>query len=61
MAGLPRQRRRCPGEETPDLEHRPRGEHPGASEAWLAAAVVALLLLAVCCLTIVGVTALSTF
>jgi len=50
-------RRRSSGEETPDLERRPADEPGGPSELWLALVVVALLILAICCLTTVWVTA----
>lgn len=48
---------RCSGEETRDLEHRPVDEPDRPSEMWLALAVVGLLLLALCFLTAVWVTA----
>lgn len=46
-----------PGEETPDLEQRVPQNQGDASEVWLALVVVALLVLALCCLTAVLVTA----
>lgn len=46
-----------PGEETPDLEHCARQNRADASEVWLALVLVAVLVLALCCLTAVGVTA----
>lgn len=48
------------GEETPNLEHCVRGKSPDASEVWLALVVVALLILALCALTAVWVTAVRT-
>lgn len=56
---LPSQR--CPGEETPDLEHRVPQNRGDASEVWLALVVVAVLILALCCLTTVVVTASRNF
>jgi hypothetical protein len=50
-----------PGEETPDLEQRAAQNRGDASEVWLALVVVAVLVLALCCLTAVGVTAMRDF